>query len=159
RLDLTTELLVLALDQLPPAQQIDRTMLCGGHEPRARLLRDAGLWPPLERGDERLLREVLRHAHVADDPREAGDEPGGFDPPDGVDRRVRIGSGHGDRSQQLPPLVQDHGARVRSELEPLAGGDWPQSLPSQQGPISRTSTVAHSVAGHSLAIATASSLV
>src|SRR5439155_10977160 len=35
----------------------------------------------------------------------------------------------------------------------------PQPLPSQQRPISRTSTVAHSVAGHWLAIATASAFV
>src|SRR3989441_496878 len=148
RLDLATELLVLALDELASAQQVDRTVLRGGHEPGARLVRDARLRPALERGDERLLREVLGDPDVAHDPRQTGDEPGRLDPPDRVDRAPRIGSRHGFRSEHLPPPVQDRGRRRR-----------PQPLPSQQRPISRTSTVAHSVAGHWLAIATASAFV
>ena len=39
------------------------------------LSRNARLRPLLERGDERVLREVLGQADVAHDPREAGDEP------------------------------------------------------------------------------------
>ena len=50
-LDLATDFLVLALEQRSPAQQVDRTMLRGGHEPGARVVRDARLRPPLERGD------------------------------------------------------------------------------------------------------------
>ena len=75
-LELAPELLVLALDELVPAPEIDRTMLRGGHEPCARVVRDARLRPLLERGNERILRELLGPTDVADDPRETGDEPG-----------------------------------------------------------------------------------
>jgi hypothetical protein len=68
-LELATELLLLALEHLAPAQPVDGTMLRGGHEPGARLVRDARLRPPLERDDERVLRELLRETHVAYDPR------------------------------------------------------------------------------------------
>ena len=39
--DLPAELLVLALEQRLSAQQVDRPALCGGHEPGARVVRDA----------------------------------------------------------------------------------------------------------------------
>jgi len=44
---------MLALEHLPAAQLVDRTVLRGGHEPRARVLRNADRRPPFERGDER----------------------------------------------------------------------------------------------------------
>ena len=100
-LELATELLVLALEPLASAQEVDRAMLRGGHEPGARVVRDARLRPLLERGDERILREVLGETDVAHDPREAGDEPGGLDPPDRVDRAMGIGSRHGHRLDHL----------------------------------------------------------
>jgi hypothetical protein len=75
-LELATELLVLALEPLVAAEEIDRTMLRGGHEPGARVVRDARLRPPLERHDERLLGELLGQPDVAHHPREPGDEPG-----------------------------------------------------------------------------------
>ena len=83
-----TELLVLALEQLVPAEVVDRAMLRGGHEPGARVARDARLRPLLERGDERILREVLGKTDIAHDPRETGDEPRRLDPPDRVDRAM-----------------------------------------------------------------------
>jgi hypothetical protein len=73
-------------------------MLRGGHEPGTRLVRDARGRPPLERGDQGVLREILGQPNVADDPRETGDEPGGFDPPNRVDRTMGIGSRHGYQS-------------------------------------------------------------
>ena len=54
--------------------------------------------PLLERGDERVLREVLGEADVAHDAREAGDEPRRLDPPDRVDGAMGVGSGHSYRS-------------------------------------------------------------
>src|SRR2546421_10391877 len=93
--ELVTELRVLALEQLAAAQGVDGSVLRGGHEPGARVVRDARLGPPLERGDERVLREILGQPDVAGDPREPGDELGGLDPPDGVDGAVGIGSRHG----------------------------------------------------------------
>ena len=106
RLELAAELLVLALEQLVPAQQVDRAMLRGGHEPGARVVRDARLRPLLERGDERVLRQLLGQPDVAHDPREAGDEPGRLDPPDRVDRAMGVGSRHGYRSEHRPPSAQ-----------------------------------------------------
>ena len=52
------------------------------------------LGPPLERRDERLLREVLGEADVADHAHEAADEPGGLDPPDRLDGRARGALAH-----------------------------------------------------------------
>ena len=40
-LELATKLLVLALEQLVPAEMVDGMMLSGGHQPRARVVRDA----------------------------------------------------------------------------------------------------------------------
>jgi hypothetical protein len=65
-------------------------MFCGPHEPGARLLRDARTRPLLERGNQRVLRQLLGEADVADDPRETGDQPGGLDSPDGVDGPLRV---------------------------------------------------------------------
>src|SRR3989475_9598767 len=64
-------------------------MLRGGHEPGARIVRDARLRPALERGDERVVRQVLGETDVAGDAREPGDELGGLDPPHGIDRAER----------------------------------------------------------------------
>ena len=47
--------------------------------------------PALERRDQRVLRQVLGQPDVADQPRQAGDEAGGLDPPDRLDRRPGIG--------------------------------------------------------------------
>src|SRR5712691_13570530 len=54
-LQLATQLLVLALEPLAPAQPVDGAMLRGGHEPGARVVRDPRLRPPLERDDESVL--------------------------------------------------------------------------------------------------------
>jgi hypothetical protein len=51
-------------------------MLGGGHEPGARVVWDARLWPLLKRGDESILRQVLGKADVTHDAREPSDEPG-----------------------------------------------------------------------------------
>ncbi len=91
---LVTELRVLALEQLAAAKQVDRPMLRGGHQPGARVVRDARLRPPLERGDERVLGEILRQTDVAGDPREPGDHLRRLDPPHRVDRAVGIRPGH-----------------------------------------------------------------
>ena len=90
RLDLTSERLVLAREQGASAQAVDRAMLRGGHEPGARVVRDACLRPLLERRDERILRELLGKPDVAHHPREPGDEPRRLDPPDRLDGAVDV---------------------------------------------------------------------
>ena len=64
----------LSLRTRPP-QAVERAVLGRGHEPRARIVRDARLRPLLERGNKRLLREVLGQADVAQDAGQSGDEP------------------------------------------------------------------------------------
>ena len=71
-------------------QPVDRPVLAGGHEPGARVVRDARLRPLLQRGHQRLLRQVLRQPDVAHDPGQPGDQPRGLDPPDGVDRALDV---------------------------------------------------------------------
>src|SRR6185437_13217906 len=100
-LKLVADLLMLALQPLVTAQEVDGTMFRGGHQPSARIVRDARLGPLLKRGDESILRELLGEANVAHDAREASDEPRRLDPPDRVDYAMCIGSRHFYRSQHL----------------------------------------------------------
>ena len=85
---LAAELLGLALEHLAAAEAVDRAVLGGGHEPGARVVRDARLGPLLERRDQRVLGEVLGEADVAHDG-QPGDQPGRLDPPDRLDRAMR----------------------------------------------------------------------
>jgi len=105
-LELASDLLVLAIEARASAQVVDRAMLRGCHEPGAGVIRHARLGPLLEGRDECVLREILGEPDIAHDPCQAGDEPGGFDSPDRVDRSVYIGSRHGYQSDHLPPPVQ-----------------------------------------------------
>ena len=73
-LQLVAELLMLALEERAPAQEVDGAMLRRRHEPRAWIARNPRLGPLLERGNERVVREVLRDPDVADDTRQPGDE-------------------------------------------------------------------------------------
>src|SRR5437660_12708672 len=82
--DLSTELFALPLEPLLPTEAIDRTVLRDRHEPRARVVGNAGLGPRLERGDERVLRELFGETDVTHHAREPGDEPRRFDPPNRV---------------------------------------------------------------------------
>jgi hypothetical protein len=95
QLELASEFLMLEVEQLVPAQPVDRPILRGGHEPGRRIVRDARVRPALERDDERVLRQLLGQADVAQHPREAGNEPRRLDPPDRVDRAMGVGSRHG----------------------------------------------------------------
>ena len=94
-LELATELFVLSIEQRSPAKLVDRTMLGGRHEAGARLVRDARLRPLLERGHQRVVRQILGKSDIAHNPRETGDEPRPFDSKDRVDCAMCIGSRHG----------------------------------------------------------------
>ena len=95
------KLLVLAFEALVSAPEINGTMFRSGHEPGARVVRDARRRPLLERGDESILCKLLGETDVAHDSRETRDNPGGLDPPDRVDRTMCIGSRHGYRSHHF----------------------------------------------------------
>src|SRR6266581_7038516 len=93
-LHLAGQLFVLALEELVAAEVIERAVLGGGHEPGARVVRNARPGPGLERGEEGVLRELLGEADVAHHPREAGDHFGRLYLPDRVDRGMSRGSRH-----------------------------------------------------------------
>src|ERR1700722_7672728 len=82
-------------------------MLRRGHEPGARIIRDARLWPTFESGDECILCEVFRKTDITHHAREAGNEPGRLDSPDGVDRAMNVG-GHD------PPSIKTSLIRARN---------------------------------------------
>ena len=134
RLDLVGELLLLALVQ----------RVCGG----SRRWRDAWRWPSARRrdcrarplcghcssaDDERVLRELLGEADVAHHPREPADDLRRLDAPHGFDGAVHVLDIVDGPSRGIGASSRKH------------------------GPSSRTSTVAHCAAGHSPAMATASS--
>src|SRR5690606_10044737 len=88
------ELVVLALEQLTPAQLIDRAALGGGHQPRARVVGDARLRPALERGDQRLLGQVFGEIDVMNHAHEATEQSTALDAPDCLDGLACGGSSH-----------------------------------------------------------------
>src|SRR2546429_2499564 len=100
-LQLATKLRVLALEPFVSAERVDRTVLRGGHEPSARVVRDARFRPLLERGDQSVLRELLGETDIAHDPRETGDDLGRLHPPDRIDGAMCVGSCHGHPSHHL----------------------------------------------------------
>ena len=95
-IDLPAQLLVLPLEPLSSPQQIDCAVLGRGHQPGARIVRDARLRPPLQRRDQRILCQLLGEPHVADHPRETRDQSRRLDPVDRVDCAMRVGRRHGD---------------------------------------------------------------
>jgi len=95
RFQLAAELLVLAALHRVAAQQVDRAALADRHQPGARIVRDARLRPLLERSHQRVLRKILRHAHVAYDPGQSRNQASRLDPPYRVDRAMRIRYTHG----------------------------------------------------------------
>ena len=84
----------LVLQPRVAPHEVDRAVLRRGHQPGARVVRDARPRPRLERGDQRLLRQVLREPDVAHHAGQSGDDPGRLHPPDGVDRTMRVGRAH-----------------------------------------------------------------
>ena len=84
RLHLVADLLVFVIGQLVAAEMIDAAALGDGHQPRAGITRDAFLRPLLERGDERILRQILGQADVARHPRERRNQLRRLDLPDRV---------------------------------------------------------------------------
>lgn len=84
-------------------------MLRGAHEPGAGIVRHSRLGPFLERDDERVLREILREADVADNAREAGNQLCRLDPPNRVDGAMGFRRCHGKQSHQARVAVQVDG--------------------------------------------------
>jgi hypothetical protein len=67
---------VLPVEHLATPQDVDGPVLRGRHEPRTRLVRNPGSRPPLQRSNQRILRQVLGQPDIAHDPGQPGNEPG-----------------------------------------------------------------------------------
>ena len=93
-LQLISEYLVLAREHAPAPQVIDRAMFGGRHQPGAGVVRHAAAGPLLERDHQGILGELFRKSDIAQQAREAGDQPRGFDPPHGIDSPMSIRSRH-----------------------------------------------------------------
>src|SRR2546423_15545444 len=94
-------LFVFALDRLAAAMHVDGAMLGGRYEPGAGIVRHSRLGPPLERGDECILRQILGQPDVTGDARQTRNESRRLDPPDGIDSTVDVGHGSGLPSRLL----------------------------------------------------------
>jgi hypothetical protein len=112
-LEFVAQLLVLPVEQLVSAQQVDGSALGSSHEPGAGIVGDADLRPALERDQERVLCEVLGDADITHHAGEAGDQLRRFDAPDGIDGAMGLGGGHGYQSGHAPPPVQGCGGAMR----------------------------------------------
>ena len=65
RLQVLPDLLELLAQALVAAQPVERAVLRGGHQPRPGLVGHAVARPVLQRGDQRVLRQLLGQADVA----------------------------------------------------------------------------------------------
>ena len=139
-LELAAELFVLALRELAAAQPVDRAVLGGGHQPRARLVRNARLRPLLERGDQRVLRELLGQTDVAHDPGEPGDQLRLLDPPDRVDCAMGIGAGLSAVSASVAIAATDTPSAKRKHEAALATAS-PVSCPCPGATLPRAPPV------------------
>ena len=77
--------LVLAREHVAAAQIIQRAAFGGRHQPCARLFRHAGDRPMFERGHQGFLRQVFGQRHIAQHPRQAGDQARLLDAPNRED--------------------------------------------------------------------------
>jgi hypothetical protein len=116
RLQVPADQRVLALQFAVAAEQVDGAPLGHGHQPGARIARDAGGGPLLQRGDDRVLGQFLGQAHVARVAGQPRDQPGPLDPDHRVDRRMGIRPGH--------YTMTPSGARSGQRLRP-AWRAWP----------------------------------
>src|SRR6185437_11132456 len=106
RFELSPNVVLLALDNVAMTHRIDRSAFCGRHEPCASIVRNSRSRPLLQRGYERVLREILGEPHVAYDAHEAGYELCGFDSPDCLDRTMRSRLRHTYKSAHARQVVQ-----------------------------------------------------
>ena len=117
--------LVFALEHPAAPQMIEGAALGGRHQPGAGPLRHAHRGPAFQSGQQRFLRQIFGQRHIAEHPRQAGDQPGLLDPPDGEDRLTCAGGRHdrglywlGLRLKGRPPRMRE--ART---LRPIPASD------------------------------------
>ena len=97
---------VFLLGSPPPSssQLVEPAVARGRQQPRAGPVGDPLGGPVLERGDERLLGEILRQSHIADEADERRDQPRRLHLPDRLHRAMRLRHGEG-FSARPPPCA------------------------------------------------------
>ncbi len=100
------DLIELAFQPRAAAEAVDCAMLGSGHQPCAWILRNARLWPLLERGHQSILRQVLGNADVAHHPRQPGDEPWRLDSPDCINCPMGVRHSYPSHHLQIPLQVE-----------------------------------------------------
>ena len=90
--ELARQLVVLAIEPGPAAQQVDGAVLGRLHQPGARVARHARRRPLLERRDQRVVRQVLGRADVAHQAHQPGDQLRRLEAPHRLDGGVGVGA-------------------------------------------------------------------
>ncbi len=80
------------IEARPPAQGIDGLEATGGHQPGARVVRNAIAWPLLQRGGEGVLQCFLGTIEITQQADQRGQDPTRFAAVDRLDLRRRNGS-------------------------------------------------------------------
>lgn len=80
------------IEARPPAQGIDGLEATGGHQPGARVVRNAIAWPLLQRGGEGVLQRFLGTIEITQQADQRGQDPTRFAAVDRLDLRRRNGS-------------------------------------------------------------------
>ena len=88
------DLLVLALAHLVAPEGVDGAPFGDGHQPGARIGRNAGPRPFGQGDDQRVLRQLLGKVDIPHQAGQARDEPGPFNAKGRFDRLVRLACGH-----------------------------------------------------------------
>ena len=99
------ELRELVMKDVGAPEVIDGSSLGDGHQPPAGFSGTPARRPLLERGHERVLRQVLGESDITRHPREGADEAGRVGPPrgdDGLGRVIRTGLRRHDASVVSP---------------------------------------------------------
>jgi hypothetical protein len=82
------------LDECPaPTQTINRAVSRRRRDPRTGVVRDAALWPRLERDDECFLDRLFGEIEIAEYPDERRDRPTGFLAKQPIDDSMSVGGG------------------------------------------------------------------
>ena len=129
----------LAVARVAP-EPVDGLAPSGGHQPGARIARDALGRPVLERRDRRLLDELLREVPVAQDAHERRRQPPALLAQDRVELRVDVSSLRharrwgGSRGSSRPPATtRPARARRRDRARPGSRSRRPSPCPPRTG--------------------------
>ena len=113
---------VLAFEHAAAAQMVDGPAPGRRHQPGAGSFRHARGRPPLQGGQQGVLGQLLGQGHVAQHPRQAGDQAGLFDAPDRQDRAMGVYGCHERRRGRRSAGLKGRRTRGPRTCLPSRGG-------------------------------------